>query len=90
MDSNNGLGKLLKAVRKKKSFSQAEIAGHLGLKSGQSISDWERGYGSPIPIKALKKLIHIYELKVEEVLELYLQREKEKLAVKLSKEFFSS
>ena len=84
------LGELLRKSRKSLGLSQADVAHKLGLTSGQSVSDWERGYGSRVPIKTLKILISLYRLDQHVVLQLYINQEKDKLARKIESEFFKS
>lgn len=81
------LGDILKKARRTLGLSQKQVAQHLGLKSGQSISDWERLGGSGIPHQNLKKLIHLYSLNAQEILEHYIEGEKGRLEEKLRKRF---
>ncbi|MCC7440933.1 MAG: helix-turn-helix transcriptional regulator [Bdellovibrionales bacterium] len=67
--STADFGAYLKAARLRAGLTQADVARHLGLRSGQSISDWERNYGSSVPSPALVKLIALYRLRAGEVLE---------------------
>jgi transcriptional regulator with XRE-family HTH domain len=85
-----GLGELIRRARRLMGLSQAELATKLGLTSGQSVSDWERGYGSRIPIRTLKTLIEVLSLDQKMVFEMYLHQEKEKLAKKIEAEFYRS
>lgn len=82
------LGPCLKACRQKNDLSQGDVAHHLRLKSAQSISDWERGYGSAIPIKALKKLISLYKMDEDVVFEKFLEFKVAKLEEKLRSLFY--
>lgn len=81
------LGDILKKARRTLGLSQKQVAHHLGLKSGQSISDWERLDGSGIPHQNLKKLINLYSLNPQEVIEYYINGEKGRLEDKLRKRF---
>lgn len=86
--SQVSLGEQIRRARRLLGLSQAELAGKLGLTSGQSVSDWERGYGSRIPIRTLKVLIEVLNLDKSVVFEMYLAQEKEKLARKIEAEFY--
>lgn len=50
-----------------------EAASELGLKSGQSIWDWENSKGSGIPADMLLKLTKIYKISQEKAYEELLQ-----------------
>ncbi|MGE0631106.1 MAG: helix-turn-helix domain-containing protein [Pseudobdellovibrionaceae bacterium] len=82
------LGIYLKNARVGKGKSQADVARFLRLQSPQSISDWERNYGSLIPLKTLKKLIKLYELDPAEVFEILLDYQLRSLEAKLTEEFY--
>lgn len=85
---NGDLGAYLKNARVDKQLSQADVAKFLKLQSPQSISDWERGYGSLIPLKTLKKLIKLYHLDTSEVFEILLNYQLTNLEAKLTREFY--
>lgn len=80
---------MLKNARQAKGLSQADVAERLGLNSPQSVSDWERNYGSGVPIPTLKKLIKIYALDPQEVFDALLDYQQNKLEVQLTREFFN-
>lgn len=82
------LGALLKSARLKRNLSQAEVAARLKLNSPQSISDWERNYGSGVPVKTLKKLIKLYQLDATEVFDALLDYQQMKLEERLVSEFY--
>jgi transcriptional regulator with XRE-family HTH domain len=82
------LGQYLKAARLKKGLSQGDVATLLRLKSAQSISDWERGYGSAIPVKALKKLIQFYGMNEDLVFKKFVVFQVERLEAKLRRVFY--
>jgi transcriptional regulator with XRE-family HTH domain len=84
------LGQLLKKARIKKKLSQSEVADRLGLQSAQSVSDWERNYGSGVPIASLKILIKLYGLDKFEVFDALMDYQINKLKENLEKEFFSA
>ncbi|MBX3032689.1 MAG: helix-turn-helix domain-containing protein [Bdellovibrionaceae bacterium] len=83
------LGAFLQTARRKKGLSQIEVAGYLKLQSAQSISDWERNYGSGVPIQSLKQLIKLYGLKDQQVFKLLLDHEFQKLKRCLTEDFYS-
>ena len=83
-------GKMLKVARVKKGLSQSEVAKILRLNSSQSVSDWERNYGSGVPLPALKKLIKLYGMSKSEVFESLLDYQYAKLQESLKKEFFGN
>jgi transcriptional regulator with XRE-family HTH domain len=82
------LGDYLRQSRLKLNLSQADVAKFLGVGSAQSVSDWERGYGSLIPIPYLKKLIKHYGLAEDRVYEMILDFQFAKIESKLKKEFY--
>ena len=64
-------GIYLKQKRERLGLSQSEVAHELGYSSPQFVSNFERGLCS-LPLNKIKKLIDLYELKGEEVVELML------------------
>lgn len=82
------LGLILKHARNKKGLSQEDVAKHLKLNSPQSISDWERGYGSGVPLPTLKKLIKLYGLNTDKIFEALLEYQQKKLELQLKTEFY--
>lgn len=80
---------MLKNARQAKGLSQADVAERLGLNSPQSVSDWERNYGSGVPVPTLKKLIKIYGLDPQEVFDALLDYQQNKLEAQLTREFFN-
>src|SRR4051812_222367 len=82
------LGSYLKNAREGRGLSQIQVAKILGLKTGQCVSDWERNRGSTIPVKALKKLIGLYELDAADVFEVLLNHHLLRLERKLTGDFF--
>ena len=65
-DYNNELGQYLAEARKAKELTMAQVAEVIGLKSGQSIWDWENGKGSGIPAETLLRLVKLYGLSADE------------------------
>jgi transcriptional regulator with XRE-family HTH domain len=82
------LGSYLKQGRLQAGLSQADVARHLGLQSAQSVSDWERGRGSALPLKSLKALIPLYRLDENVVFDLLLEYQFARLEAKLKQRFF--
>ncbi|MBX3040718.1 MAG: helix-turn-helix transcriptional regulator [Bdellovibrionaceae bacterium] len=82
------LGIYLKQARLKAGHSQGDVARFLGLQSAQSISDWERNYGSGIPVKSLKELIKFYGMDAGRVFDLLLDYQYQKIQRALTEEFF--
>jgi transcriptional regulator with XRE-family HTH domain len=68
-----------KEGRLKSGMSQSEVAKELGYTSAQFISNFERGI-SKLPLKALAKLIDLYELKTDVVMSLLVSEYKTVLA----------
>lgn len=67
-----GLGQFLKKARVSRNLSQTKVAGKLGYKSAQFISNWERGVSTP-PVKVLRVLADLYDLSESAVLEALMQ-----------------
>ena len=63
---NNNFSNKLTELRKKKGYSQEELAEKLGL-SRQAISKWERGESSP-DMENIVQLTKIYDLSFDELL----------------------
>ena len=82
------LGSLLKEARVKKNLSQGDVAQFLKLNSAQSISDWERNYGSGVPVPSLKQLAKLYGMKLDQVFEALLESQVQKLEKALTAEFY--
>lgn len=82
------IGTILRDARIKKQMSQADLAEMLELNSPQRISDWERNYGSGVPLPTLKRLIKFYQLDTIAVFEALLEFQQLKLEEKLKLDFF--
>lgn len=67
------LGSYLKAARSEKNFSVAEVARRAGSVSPLSVLKWERNQGSALPLPVLHRLIEIYDLDAQLVLDLLLR-----------------
>lgn len=86
--SSGDLGAYLQAARERAGYSQADVAKKLGLSQFQSISQWERNASGSVPLRALKKLIELYGLPAEEVYEVLLKFQTNRLEQKLESRFF--
>lgn len=60
------LSKNIRYLRKKKNYSQDEIAEILGYKSYTTIQKWEMGVSEP-PIAKLKKMAEIFSVDINEL-----------------------
>jgi transcriptional regulator with XRE-family HTH domain len=69
----------LKESRMAAGLTQTEVASKLGYSSAQFVSNWERGLSSP-PIKTLARLIKIYKVNPNVVMELCLMPLKRELS----------
>lgn len=76
------LGLLLKAGREKSGLTQFEVSSKLGYTSPQFVSNAERGI-CRLPYPALRKLIQLYSLNADEVIELVLKDQEEILRAAL-------
>lgn len=70
------LGQYLKEARINADLSQFFVADKLGYTSPQFISNFERGLCSP-PLKQLKKLVKLYNLNPQELIELMINDQTE-------------
>lgn len=77
------LGSMLQKSRKARGLTQAQVARRLGLKTGQVISDLERGRAQSFPPGLLIHLAKLYGIDHEQVVNLYIESEKERLEFKL-------
>jgi len=75
-------GQYLKKSRVNSKLTQAKVAEKLGYSTPQFVSNFERGLCEP-PLENLKKLIGIYKLNTDEVINMKLEMEKKKLKSKL-------
>jgi len=79
------LAKFLKDGREAVGLSQIEVSQKMGYTSPQFVSNWERGLAKP-PLSALSKLIKLYGVNSEEILDRYVLTTKRAL----EKVFFKS
>ena len=66
------MGNFLRQKRESKGLTQAQVATQLGYGSPQFISNIERGV-SRVPVKSLRSFISLYDLQVDEDIELMLK-----------------
>lgn len=85
MNSARTLGITLQTARRARGLRQIDVGRKLGLKSGQPISDLERGRTAAFPPHLLVKIIRLYKLDENMVCKLYIEREKERLEARLRK-----
>ena len=83
------LGAYLRLARERADLSQGDVAELLGMSHFQSISQWERNASGSVPIPALRKLVEIYDLPLEEVYDVLLRFQTARLENKLEQRFFS-
>lgn len=67
------LGSYLKEGRLNAGLSHTEVARKLRIKSVRHVAAWERNRGDVLPLKILKRLIRLYSLDPQMVLDLLLQ-----------------
>jgi len=77
------LGTYLKTKRQQLGLTQAEVAKKLSYASPQFISNFERGLCSP-PLKNLKTLVNLYQIPVDEIMNLMLKEQEIILRTALS------
>jgi transcriptional regulator with XRE-family HTH domain len=72
MAKESRFSEYLKQSRINAGLSQRDVSDKLGYTSAQFISNWERGISTPPP-KTAKKLAAMYDLNLEEFLDLLLK-----------------
>ncbi|MGZ3697405.1 MAG: helix-turn-helix domain-containing protein [Bdellovibrionota bacterium] len=82
------LGTYLKLARERKRLSQGDVASALKMAQFQSISQWERNFSGSVPLPALKKLIDLYELDADEVYQVLLRYQQNRLEAKQYEKFY--
>jgi transcriptional regulator with XRE-family HTH domain len=70
------VGNYLAEARDKAGLTQREVSLALGYSSAQFISNFERGIAVP-PLKKLKILMKLYDIRVDTVVEMILDAERE-------------
>lgn len=89
-EKTNQLGEFLAQSRNKKSLTLAEVAEVIGLKSGQSVWDWENGKGSGIPANTLLRLVKLYGVSADVAYELLLDFHQSRVKKKVTQKFESA
>lgn len=59
-------GEYARKLRRKAGLSQSQVAKEIGLRSGQLVSNWERGEAY-IPLKSLKIIAREYRIPLEDL-----------------------
>jgi transcriptional regulator with XRE-family HTH domain len=70
------LGMYFKEAREKAGYTQKQISDKLGYSSAQFVSNMERGL-CHLPLKAMRRLIDLYELDRNEVLKAMLAQQED-------------
>ncbi|HWU44205.1 MAG TPA: helix-turn-helix transcriptional regulator [Bdellovibrio sp.] len=81
------LSEFLKEKRVSAHMTQGQVAEILGYTSPQFVSNWERGMSYP-PVETLKQLAKIYDVKQEEVFQVFLKSSIEDMEKDLTEKFF--
>lgn len=76
----------LKNKRIERGLSQKEVSDKLGYTTPQFISNWERGLSAP-PIDVFKKIAHLYHISSEEMFDIFLSEEIERVRVSMKQKF---
>lgn len=71
------------ASRNARGLTQAEVAKVIGLKSGQSVWDWENDKGSGIPADMLFRLVKLYRVSPGRAAELLIQFHEDRIRQKV-------
>ncbi len=75
---NSKLSKIVKDQRIKLKMTQLQLAGRLGYRSAQFVSNWERGLAQP-PLKKLLKLITILKLDPVKIMAIIMEEQNQQL-----------
>ena len=73
------LGEYLQSGREKAGLTQKEVAEELEYSTAQFISNFERGIAAP-PLRKLKRIIEMYSISPQKVMNMILEHEKERTA----------
>lgn len=87
--STKRLGPYLQESRAKKGLTQKDVSIALGYQTAQFVSEWERGVRSP-PSSALRKLVDLYEISIDEFYEVLRAERVIHLEEVLKRELFES
>lgn len=69
------ISEYFKSKRVGVNLSQQDVAKALGFTTGQFISNWERGLSFP-PMQVLPKLVKLYKINKNELVNVYLEEQK--------------
>lgn len=84
---DNEIGRFLHEARQAKGMTLNEVAEKLGLRSGQSVWDWENGKGAGIPAIMLLKLVKLFSISEEEAYDHLLRFQMNKAQMDVQKRF---
>ncbi len=84
---DNDIGRFLHEARQLKRMTLSEVAEKLGLRSGQSVWDWENGKGAGIPAIMLLRVVKLYSISEEEAYDQLLRFQMNKAQVDVQKRF---
>ncbi len=76
----------LKNKRLERGLSQKEVSDKLGYTTPQFISNWERGLSAP-PIDVFKKIASLYHVSSEEMFDIFLSEEIERVKISMKDKF---
>ncbi|MBA2404527.1 MAG: helix-turn-helix domain-containing protein [Bdellovibrionales bacterium] len=82
------LGSYLRIARENAGLSQGDVAKKLKMTQFQSISQWERNASGSVPVKTLLKLVEIYGVPLEELYDVLLKYQAQRMEEKLELKFF--
>lgn len=83
----HSFAKYLREKRVAAGLSQKEVSDHLGYKSAQFVSNWERGLADP-PVETLRRIALLYKVPLKEMHELILEVTIEKVTREMKTQFF--
>lgn len=86
MAKNLSFSQYLKESRMAAGLSQRDVSEKLGYTTSQFVSNWERGMSTP-PNKAVKKLVELYKVPMDEFLDLLLQETLQQVTLDFKKKF---
>ena len=74
-NNSSKISEYFKTKRMGANLSQQEVAKALGFTTGQFVSNWERGLSFP-PMQILPKLVKLYKINKNELMNVYLEEQK--------------
>lgn len=86
MAKESSFSEYLKNSRVAAGLSQRDVSEKLGYTTSQFISNWERGLSTP-PNKSVKKLVELYNVPMEEFLDLLLRETLHQVTLDFKKKF---